>query len=270
MKDKKSRIVVIRITTIIKVLLVIVFTMTILYLLFYFYNSYKNKILYDHLFEEIKIEQYIVKEEIIENITKEEIPKVISECVEKVKRLQQENEDVKGWISIEGTVINYPLLQTADNDYYLTRNYKKEKSKYGSIFINCNSNIKDTNSNIIIYGHNMKDKQMFGELLKYEDKEYYELHPIIKIVTEDIESEYQIVCVFKSRIFNDNEIGMFKYYQYYNFNNENKYNEYLSNCKKIQLYDTGVVAKYGEQIITLVTCEYSQDKGRIVIVAKRI
>ena len=75
--------------------------------------------------------------------------------------------------------------------------------------------------------------------------------------------------MFKSRIFYKNETGAFRYYQCYNFSNEKEYNDYLDNCKMIQLYDTGKTAEYGEQLITLITCEYSQENGRMVIVAKK-
>ncbi len=115
----------------------------------------------------------------------------------------------------------------------------------------------------------MKDGQMFNNLLKYKDKSFYDNHKTIKIATNNEESEYSIVAVFKSRIFYQNENNVFRFYNYINFNDEQTYNEYIENCKKIQLYETGVSAIYGEQLITLITCEYSQENGRMVIVAKK-
>ena len=194
----------------------------------------------------------------------------ISRRNSKILEFQQENPDIKGWIEIEETNINYPLLQTTDNEYYLNHNYKKEDSKSGSIFINSNCDIKNENSNIIIYGHYMKNGEMFNNLHKYQDKTFYEQHPIIKITTEEREMKYQVVCVFKAKVFYQNEKNVFRYYTYYDFENESQYNEYIDNCKAMQLYDTGNNASYGEQLVTLVTCEYSQSNGRIVVVAKRI
>lgn len=110
----------------------------------------------------------------------------------------------------------------------------------------------------------------FGQLLDYKDKAFYEEHKIIKISTEEENAEYEIVSVFLSRIFSDNDIDAFVYYHYYNFENKEVYNEYINNSKAIQLYDTGIAAEYGEQLITLITCEYSQENGRIVVVAKKI
>ena len=111
---------------------------------------------------------------------------------------------------------------------------------------------------------------MFQNLLKYESKSFYEQHPIIQIATDENEKQYEIICTFKSRVFYQNEKNVFRFYQYYNFDNEDKYSEYINNCKKIQLYDTGKTATYGEQLITLITCEYSQENGRMVVVAKKI
>lgn len=128
----------------VRIILVVIFTICLIcaisYLVIYFINANKNKGLYDDL-----------QENIVPDETMEELSQVQSEFVEKVKELQKENADVKGWIQIANTNINYPLLQTTDNDYYLTHNYKKEKSSYGSIFIKKNCDIKNKNGNTIIY-----------------------------------------------------------------------------------------------------------------------
>lgn len=249
--DKKTK-------NIIAIIFVILLISAISYLVYNFYNSNKNKDLYNDLQQDIILDQ-----------ATNELAQVNNEFIEKVKELQQENADVKGWVRINDTNINYPLLQTDNNDYYLTHNYKKEKSSYGSIFINSNCDIKNNNANVIIYGHDMKDGQMFQDLLKYQDKYFYEQHPTIKIATEENENDYEIISVFKSRIFYQDEKNVFRFYRYYNFENESKYNEYINNCKKIQLYDTEKTATYGDQLITLITCEYSQENGRMVIVAKK-
>lgn len=193
----------------------------------------------------------------------------ISKNINKVKYLKSINQDVIGWIQIDNTSINYPLLQTSDNEYYLKHDYRKKKNKYGSIFINTKSNILDNYSNIIIYGHNMKDAQMFNSLLKYEDRNYYDKHQTIKIATEKEECSYSIVSVFKSRIFYQDEKDVFRYYNYTYFDNERTYNEFIKETEKNEIYDTKVEARYGEQIITLVTCDYSQDNGRLIVIAKK-
>ena len=110
---------------------------------------------------------------------------------------------------------------------------------------------------------------MFNQLLNYADKDYYEAHKTIRIATEQEENEYQIVSVFKSRVFYQDEEDVFRYYNYTEFKNANEFNTFIKNCKEIELYGTGVSPIYGEQLITLITCEYSQENGRFVVVAKK-
>ena len=235
-------------------ILVIIFLACLSYLVIHFYFSNQEQ----------KVNEDIQKE--MDNIPIGEL----SSKYQKIQELQKQNADIKGWIKIENTHINYPLLQTDNNDFYLTHNYKKEKSVSGSIFIHPNSDLKDKNSNVIIYGHQMDNGTMFGDLHKYKEQSFYEEHSKITITTEDTEADYEIVCVFKSRVFYQDEKDVFRYYQCYDFNIEEEYNEYINNCKAIQLYDTKQTAKYGEQLITLITCEYSQENGRIVVVAKKV
>lgn len=238
----------------------IILLITLLCYLFYnFYINIRDKKLSENL-----------QNRLINSISTNEINNdTKNELMEEVKELQKENEDVKAWIKINDTNINYPVVQASDNNYYLYRNYKKENSNYGSIFIDSNSNIENPNSNIIMYGHNMKDGSMFKDLLKYADEEYYNNHKYIEFVTNTSSSTYEIIAVFKSRIFYKNEKNVFRYYQCTNLNNEQDYNYYVNNSKELSLYDTGVNAEYGEQIITLITCEYSSENGRMVVVAKK-
>lgn len=242
---------------ILAIIFVILFIIGICYIIFNFINSNKNKEIYNNINNTNEIYNDISNKDVSENM-------------QKVINLKQENEDIIGWIQIENTMIDYPLLQTTDNEYYLKHNYKKEESKYGSIYLKDICNIQDNSSNLIIYGHNMKDNQMFNNLLNYKDKNFYNNHKIITVATETAESKYEIVSVFKSRVFYQDEKNVFRFYNYTNFEDEKQYNEFMNNCKKIGLYDTGVSAKYGEQLITLITCEYSQENGRMVVVAKKI
>jgi len=246
-----------KILVVIRIVLVIAAITSATYILLYFYNSYKNKNLYADILPNIQENRV--------NETGQESSVLVSA----VKELQKENADIKGWIKIDGTNINYPLLQTTDNDYYVTRNYKKEKSKYGSIFINSNSDLKDEKSHVLIYGHDMKDGQMFAGLINYTNKAFYEENLFITIATDEKEEKYKIICVFKSRQFYEDETGVFRYYRYFNFNTQNELKEYINNCKKEQLYDTKTDIT-DNQIITLTTCEYSQDNGRLVVVAQKI
>lgn len=226
------------------------------YYTYQFYLGHQNKTIYHEI--EVDLAE-------LEDIGLEQLPA----NVRKVNLLNRRNSEVVGWVQIEDTMIDYPILQGKDNDYYLDHNYKNEQSKYGSIFVKKECVMENPNTNLIVYGHNMRDGQMFQNLLKYKEEKFYQKHPKIKIATKQEENNYQIISVFQSRVFYQNEENVFRYYDYTEFENESKYNEFIQNSQKIQLYDTGVSAKFGEQIVTLITCEYSQENGRFVIVAKK-
>lgn len=110
---------------------------------------------------------------------------------------------------------------------------------------------------------------MFNELLKYNDEEYYKEHPTIRFTTNKEDAEYEIIAVFKSRVYYKSEQNVFRYYYFINAENEEEYNEYVENAKKASLYDTGKTAKYGDQLITLSTCSYHTEDGRFAIVARK-
>ena len=238
----------------------IILVILIACLSYFVFINFRDKKLNQELQENIPNIEIDISEEI--DINQEVFDTVID--------LQKENADVKGWIKINDTKINYPLLQGIDNDYYLNRNYQKEYSSYGSIFIDSESNLDDVNSNVIIYGHSMKDQEMFQNLLNYANKEYYDSHKIIEIYTSNEVRKYEIVTVFKSRVFYQDEQNVFRYYYCHDLSSEEKYNDYVNNSKNLELYNTGVDAHFGEQLITLITCEYSEDNGRMVVVAKRV
>lgn len=185
----------------------------------------------------------------------------------KVSELKEKYPNLVGWVKIDGTNIDYPVMQWTDNEHYLTYKYDGTKSKLGSIYLHKDADVNKPSSNFIIYGHNITTGVMFNELLDYKKQSFYNDHKIIHFTTEDKDAEYEIVSVFTSKVYNDNE-NVFKYYKFINASNEAEYNDYISNVKRLSLYNTGVDAKYGEQLITLTTCEYSQKNGRIVVVAR--
>lgn len=203
-------------------------------------------------------------------INEEEITEETTERMLKLKELQKENFDIVGWLEIEKTGINYPVLKTNNNDYYLTHTYKKENSKNGSIFLDKDYNFSIPSSNLLIYGHNNKNGKMFEELLNYENEEYYKKHPNIRFTTEKWDSTFEIIAVFKSRVYYKDETNVFRYYYFINAENEEEYNYYIEQCKKASLYNIDTSAKYGNQLLTLSTCDYSTANGRFVVVAREI
>ena len=175
-----------------------------------------------------------------------------------------------GWLEIKDTKINFPVVQGTDNKFYLKHTYLKENSKDGAIFLDKDYNWLLPSSNLLIYGHNNKNGNMFQDLLKYKDESYYKEHPTIRFTTAEADLTFEIIAVFKSRVYYQDEMNVFKYYNFINAETIEDYNYYINESKKASLYDTGKTAEFGEQLLTLSTCEYSQENGRFVIVAKEI
>ena len=210
--------------------------------------------------EETKVVEE-VKVENDEQVTK----KNYSEKMLKVRTLKQENQDVVGTLEIDNTNINYPVLQGKDNDFYMTHNYKKEKSRNGSIFLDKSYNWNMNSNNLLIYGHNLNNGTMFQELLKYENEDFYKDHPIILFTTEEEEMSFEIISIFKSKVYN-----VFKYYFFINPKNEEEYNYYIKNIKEKSLFNIEKIPKYGTELITLSTCSYHVKDGRFVVVGSKI
>lgn len=248
-KSKSKRI-------IIRTMLVIVFVISIAVLLLHLYNTNKEKQDNQNILENIKIDTA--------EVTEERTEKMIQ-----LEELQKENEEIIGWLEIAETNINLPVCQAQDNSYYLTHNYKKEKATSGALFLDKDFDLDKPSTNYLIYGHRNKNGTMFEDLMKYKDEQFFKSHPTIKFTTTKEDTEYQIIAVFFSRVYYKDEQNVFRYYQFVNAENETEYNEYISNCKKASIYDTGATAEYGEQLLTLSTCEYSQEDGRFAIVAKK-
>lgn len=176
------------------------------------------------------------------------------------------NSDFVGWISIDGTSINYPVMQTPNSpDFYLKRGFDKNYSDYGVPYVQENCLIGQSD-NCVIYGHHMKDGSMFADLCKYESESFYREHPIIRFDTLAGFGEYEIVCVFKTAVYTEDG---FRYYHFVDAENEEAFQAFIRSCQALALYDTGVSAEYGDKLITLSTCEYSRTNGRMVVVAKR-
>lgn len=199
-------------------------------------------------------------------LTEEEILALQTKLAhEKYGALFEQNQDFIGWISIDGTSINYPVMQTPDNpDYYLKHSFEKTWSDYGVPYID-EACIMGISNNVVIYGHNMRNGSMFSELCNYTDEEFWREHPVIHFDTLSSLGEYEIVAVFK---FNTNK-ETFKYNEWATMNKA-EFSAYMEEVHARQLYDTGIDAVYGDQLLTLSTCESTYKNGRFVVVAKKV
>lgn len=179
------------------------------------------------------------------------------------------NKRLIGWVKIDDTYIDYPVLQTVNNDYYLNHNFDQEEDKNGSIFLDKDCSIYPRSTNLILYGHHMRSGRMFGQLNKYSSEKFYKEHKYIQFDTIYEKGTYEVMYVFRSKIYEESEI-VFKYYQFTDAVSETEFESNMMQMADMSLYDTGISAEYGDELLTLSTCDYYTSDGRFVVVAKKI
>jgi sortase B len=172
-----------------------------------------------------------------------------------------------GWIRMDGTSLDYPVMHTPDDpEKYLHVDFDQKNSYPGTPFLDAACTMDSTN--LLIYGHNMPNGTMFRSLFKYEQSHYWREHPTIVFDTLYEQQEYEVLSAFYDRVYYKTET-VFKFYQFIDPETEEEFNAGIEQLKKKSLYDTGVTAQYGDKLITLVTCSYHTDNGRFVVVARR-
>lgn len=180
-------------------------------------------------------------------------------------KLYEHNSDFIGWIKIDETNISYPVMQSKNEpNFYLKHAFDKSYSDYGCPYIQENCAVGGSD-NLVIYGHHMKNGSMFSDLENYKNEDFYKEHKTISFDTLFERSEYEIVAVFKTVAYSEEG---FRYYHFVSAESAEDFDSYIAKCKELGFYDTGVNVEYGDKLITLSTCEYSQNNGRLVVVAK--
>lgn len=254
-----------KLINIIYVICIIVFVISCFYIINYFINVQKTKSDIEEIRKIMEVKENVVEN--TENTESGEVAESTNQRIEQLKKVQEQNPDIVAWLEIEGTEINYPVLQADNNEYYLTRNYKKEYNFNGSIFLDYRYDFERPSDNFLIYGHNNNNGLMFDDLLAYENKSYYESHPEIKLTTTKEDATYKIIAVFKGQAYEQTSENEFQYYNYVDFENDEEYYNYIENCKKDSLYEIDTKIDYREKLLTLSTCEYSRKNGRFAILA---
>ena len=181
----------------------------------------------------------------------------------------EQNNDMVGWITVPGTKVNYPVMQTPDNhDYYLNRDFNHNWSDWGAIYAREACDINAPSDNVVLYGHHMADGSMFAQLeTRYKRKSFWEEHQYLTFDTLYEHHTYQIIAVFRISV----SLGQgFPYHQFNDAANKEEFDAFVAKIKELSLYDTGLTAEYGDKLLTLSTCEYTLTNGRFVVVAKRI
>jgi sortase B len=195
----------------------------------------------------------------------EEILNVDTNQVNAYTELAETNPDFVGWITIPGTNIDYPVVQTPDNEqYYIYRDFYGDYSSSGCLFCSANSDVVTPSMNTVIYGHHMIAGTMFAQLDDYRNEDFYSTHKYIQFNTLNRYATYEVIAAFET----DLHATTYKYYEFVN-GTEEEFNEFIENTKGRTSYTTADV-DYGDEFITLSTCSYHTSNGRFVVVAKRV
>lgn len=182
--------------------------------------------------------------------------------------LYNQNPDFIGWLQIDNTIINYPVMYTPDRpEYYLRRAFDGSDSESGTLFVGDDGGID--NDLFIIYGHNMDNHTMFGTLDDYADPEFYQEHPTIEFTTVYETRKYEVFAAIETRVMYTSESG-YRYYEQAGELNQVEFDELIDWIQANALYQTGISPNYGDQIVILSTCSYHTANGRFIIVARKV
>ena len=186
---------------------------------------------------------------------------VLSE--EDYNKLYSINQDIKGWITVPNTSVNYPIVQGTDNSYYLHHNFNKEANDGGAIFIACENKNPFEDQNTVIHGHHMKDGSMFATLNEFKDIDFFKANKYIYISTKDRVRKYEIFSMYVEKAsVNPYEIS---------FSSDEEYLKYLKSLSGKSIYGTEIGDfSADDKILTLSTCTYEVNDGRLLIHAKLI
>ena len=178
------------------------------------------------------------------------------------------NPDIVGWITLEGTNIDYPVVQRPqDKDYYLKRDFYGKKASRGCIYAREECDIFKPSDNVVLYGHMMKDATMFADLNGYKYEKFWKENPYIRFDTLREPGLYEVILAFKTSA----TVGHgFSYHLYTDFESETELMEFWQECTARAYYQTGITPQWGDKLLTLSTCEYTLENGRLVVIARRI
>ena len=184
--------------------------------------------------------------------------------------LYEKNEDIAGWIRIDGTKIDYPFVHTPDEqDKYLYMDIEGEHSYGGAIVMDTRCTVDPESTNIILHGHNMKNGTMFNNLMLFEKEKYWKEHPTIYYSNLYEEREYEIIAAYRDRVVMPDEKD-FKFYEFTDPKNEEEFNTAMKYIMDRAPYDTGIKAEFGDRLLLLVTCAYHTTNGRFIVVAREV
>ena len=184
--------------------------------------------------------------------------------LDKIKNLREafSNDDIVGYLKIEGTNIDYAVVQSTDNEFYLHRDLNLKNNAAGSIFMDYENNPHEIDRNIVIYGHNMRNGTKFHNLRHYRDRQFYENNRYISFTTLYEETTWEIFAIYETTI-------DFHYIQVI-FKSDDEFISLISQMKAKSLINTGIEVGPNDRVLTLSTCRGTHDDDRFVVSAKLI
>ncbi len=182
--------------------------------------------------------------------------------LEVMKSYIEQNDDTVGMIKIEDTAIDYPVTYSGDNEFYMTHDFDKKKSKAGTIYLDYRCDTKYPTKNMILYGHHMKDGSMFADLIKFKDEKFFNKHLMIRFDTLYEELEWEVFTAYVT----DTSF----YYINTDFHNDEEWLDFIRTCQDKSQYQTDIELKADDVILTLSTCTYEYDDARYVVQARLI
>lgn len=200
----------------------------------------------------------------------EPIQEIGPQILPEYQALYEKNSDLAGWLTIEGTDIDYPVLQAVaqSSDFYLNHDFDGKEDINGSLFLDFRNNLQEPNDNMIIYGHNMKSGMMFGGLKQYLEASFWREHKKVTFNTIYEKAEYEIVAVCLSKVAEDG-VGNFKYYDFIEAGSKKAFRQFVKNIKELNIMDEELELSYGDKLLTLSTCNSYTEDGRLFLVAKK-
>lgn len=174
--------------------------------------------------------------------------------------IKKELPEVEAWIKLSGTKMDYPVMYGSDNEFYLNHLPNGKQSSSGSIFIDCRNSPDFSDPNTLIYGHRMKSGAMFGVLRYYSNQSYYDKHPVISIFTPDGDYDVELIAAYAF----DQTVET----PHFVFDDEEDFDNYIREARRRSPFKSGVEVSCGDRLVTLCTCEYTFEEGRLIVVGK--
>ena len=259
-----------KISKIFSLICIVVFVVCVVFLSKHFYNEHRQKDLNSNLQQ---LHSQVVTESLSSSSSLKPDSSSNTTMLPSFNELYKLNHEVVGWIEIPDSKVNFPVLQTKDNDFYLSHDYMKKYSETGAIFADYRYKLTSGKmpDNTIIYGHNTLNGTFFGALHQYKKLDYIKLHPVINFSTLYNESKYKIFACFFANVDGAQDKGVvFDYHNRILFNDETAFKSFYDEVMKRSYYNTDVDVKYGDELITLSTCSLEIKNARFVIVARKL